>query len=106
MGLIDPDPKVIYFLERSILFLTLIHRLVRPPRDFLPRFAREAFIDGADGQQAQPAAPAPAGIPRLRKFVCILPSLGKHEEGEFLQLAGGVCFCMLAAENSERWRMI
>jgi hypothetical protein len=54
---------VIYFLERSALFLTWIHGLAGPPGDFLHCFAREAFIDGAGGQQAQPATPMPAGIP-------------------------------------------
>jgi hypothetical protein len=81
MGLIDPDPEVIYFLERSILFLTLIHRLVSLPRDFLPRFAREAFIDGADGQQAQPAAPAPAGILALLTKVCVYTSFPGQARG-------------------------
>jgi hypothetical protein len=54
---------MIYFLERSVLFLTWIHRLAGPPGEILHRFAREASIDGAGGQQAQPATPTPAGIP-------------------------------------------
>ena len=87
--LIDPSPEVVYFLERSVLFLRWIHRLAGPPGEFLHRFAREAFIDGAAGQQVQPATPTPAGIPcSCQESLCVyFLSRKRTRKGDSLSLA-------------------